>query len=163
MALTTYAEAERFWKFVDVRGPDECWPWIGKSRSAGYGSFRVGSLTDGTRRQIGAHRWVCARVHGMRPEQHALHHCDNRICVNPGHLYPGSPADNSRDAVERGRIGYTGNPGGRNPNAKLTEDDAREILRSTTKNVELARRYGVSKTQIGHIKSGKSWGHLHGA
>ena len=34
----------------------------------------------------------------------ALHHCDNRKCVNPDHLYAGTVVDNVHDAVERGRL-----------------------------------------------------------
>lgn len=33
----------------------------------------------------------------------ALHHCDNTRCINPDHLYPGTPSDNARDTRVRGR------------------------------------------------------------
>lgn len=31
----------RFWVKVDVRGPDECWPWRERLNRKGYGSFAV--------------------------------------------------------------------------------------------------------------------------
>ena len=52
----------------------------------------------------------------MRPGYYALHTCDYKSCVNPDHLYEGTPADNMQDLVLRNpdsvehlkRIGKTG-------------------------------------------------------
>ena len=38
------------------------------------------------------------------------HTCDNRICVNPKHLFVGSALDNVRDAMSKGRMVITGRP-----------------------------------------------------
>jgi len=38
-------------------------------------------------------------------EQHVLHRCDNRLCVNPDHLYLGSVRQNTKDKLDRGRAG----------------------------------------------------------
>jgi HNH endonuclease len=49
--------------------------------------------------QIRLHRLVLERKLGrpIRPGFHALHHCDNKRCVNPDHLYEGTHKDNMRD------------------------------------------------------------------
>ena len=41
---------------------------------------------------------------GIVPENMCvLHTCDNRVCINPGHLFLGTQQDNIRDRVKKGR------------------------------------------------------------
>lgn len=96
----------------------------------------------------------------MAEDEQALHHCDNKPCCNPAHIYPGTHADNMRDAAERGTTGGRPMPGEANPNAKLTADDVRAIRASTRTAAALARRFGVSRTHIGYIKQRRSWEHI---
>lgn len=73
--------AQRFWLRVWVRGPDECWPFLGALASTGYGYVRW----EG--KQKGAH--VVSFLLSVReiPPGHVLDHlCRNRWCVNPRHL-----------------------------------------------------------------------------
>lgn len=82
--------AEGFWSKVDVRGPDECWPWLACGNGHGYGSFR----------SRGAHIVAYELLVGPVPEglqlDHTCHNldlsclggetCAHRRCVNPAHL-----------------------------------------------------------------------------
>lgn len=104
---------ERFWSFV-AKG-DGCWEWTGTT-SRGYGTLRVGSLSNGTRRKILAHRYSLALALGREPVGMVLHHCDNRLCVRPDHLYEGTSSDNMRDAYDRKRIVPYDRRGERNSN-----------------------------------------------
>lgn len=92
---------QRFWSFVDRRGPDECWEWTGGRDPDGYGIF-----SDRDRHSVRAHRFVIVLVTGEQPVDKVLHHCDNPPCVNPAHLYQGSQFDNERDKLVRGHHAY---------------------------------------------------------
>ncbi len=91
---------DEFWLDVKVGLARQCWPWIGKyTSSAGYGLFR----TDGG--WLGfAHRESFRRCRGPIVDGlWVLHRCDNPPCVNPSHLFLGTPTDNVRDSMAKGR------------------------------------------------------------
>lgn len=141
-----------FWAKVDRSGgPEACWHWKGAFTARwGYGCF---GLEAGVTR--GAHKiaWVLTNgdTHGLC----VLHRCDNRACVNPGHLFLGTRQDNSDDKVAKGRMV-----------TKVTAEQVAEIKRRLASNpkrginVELAKEFGISESQISTIKKGKQWRHV---
>lgn len=92
----------RFWKYVNKT--DSCWNWVGYHYTqSGYGKL---TIRTGHRRHrdVGVHRLSWELNCGPIPiGKHVLHHCDNRSCVNPAHLYIGTPLENNRDTVNRHR------------------------------------------------------------
>lgn len=131
----------------------EClnWPF---SLSNGYGSVRIaGRLTH-------AHRYVCLIVHGEPPthEHQAAHNCGNRACVNPLHLRWADRVENAADKLIHG----THNRGERCGSTKLTEVQAREIIRLKGKKSpsDLAAEFGVSRSSIYLIHQGVNWAWL---
>jgi len=88
-------------------GPDACWLWLGSIHPDGYA---IGWFRD-LNRTTPVPRVVLAETLGrpIAPGKYACHHCDNRRCVNPAHIYEGGPASNGQDKAVRGRArnGYT--------------------------------------------------------
>lgn len=95
----------RFWAMVDCRGPDECWPWLGALDDAGYGTTKIGSRTDNSRKTILVHRAAYTIEKGpISPGMNVLHSCDFRPCCNPVHLFEGTQKNNMMDAAAKGRL-----------------------------------------------------------
>jgi DNA invertase Pin-like site-specific DNA recombinase len=90
------------------------------------------------------------------------HHCDNRPCVNPAHLFLGTAADNNADmrAKGRARSGGGGLPGELNPRAKLTAAAVREIRTLAREGFgyrRLSRRFGVGHSVMKRVLNGQDW------
>lgn len=171
---------ERLWKYVDTTG--ECWVWTGLLSDKGYGRIRV------SQSQVKpAHRLMYEITYGPIPDgMHVCHHCDNRACVRPDHLFLGTHADNMADMRAKGRSAkgsrngsYT-HPesrrwgkavpeesrlrGERNPSSKISENEVREIralyANGGISQREIAKRYGLSQAGVSVIVAGKRWAHL---
>lgn len=151
---------ERFWE--RVAKSDGCWEWTGCVHpKTGYGMGDADGVTKS------AHRMAYVLEYGAIPSGlQVLHHCDNRKCVRPSHLYAGTHADNMRDMVARGRSprplaspAWYPPRGEQNGNSRLTAGSIREIrqLLGTLTNTELGRNYGVSRNAILKIRTGQTW------
>lgn len=90
---------ERFWRLVAKAGDTDCWTWLGKKGSKGYGLAHV---ADGRQRQ--AHRVAYELVVGPIPEGLELDHlCNVRRCVNPAHLEAVTHSENQTRRYQRAR------------------------------------------------------------
>lgn len=91
-----------------------------------------------------------------------LHHCDNRPCCNPAHLWLGTRKDNIQDMLRKGRA--RPKYGIAHPRAKLNEHNVRTIRQMHAtghyNKAKLARLYGVSQTAIASILAGRAWKHV---
>jgi hypothetical protein len=150
---------ERFAKKFEVRGLSECWPWNGAQSRWGYGL-----AYNFNRRHQNAHRVMWQLENGEIPHGLCvLHSCDNRLCVNPNHLFLGTHLDNARDRDQKGRANWKSPPrfeGEKHPCAKLTDDQAKQIRVAVGKQRDMAKQFGVCQRTICKIKTNKGWNHL---
>jgi hypothetical protein len=103
-------------------GPDgNCRLFVGKnSRVASLSTTRRASLTKDYI-TVTAARAVLEALEGPpEPGQLACHRCDNKRCIEPDHLYWGSPTSNAKDRVTRGRSSKWSHP-------QFTPNDVRLI------------------------------------
>lgn len=129
-----------------------CWICSLPLNSAGYPTTAAGGKISTV------HRYVYESIHGSVPGDMVVRHkCDNKRCINPAHLEPGTLADNVRDRVERGRSAV----GIKNGRSKLTENAARVIRVLEGISVSaLSRSFGVDRKTIRQIRQGKTWKHV---
>lgn len=126
-----------------------CWEWTGSRDMEGYG--RIHGIGR-------AHRLAYERFKGeIPPGKVVMHSCDNPPCVNPDHLFVGTPADNKSDSVNKGRHAFRA----RNGRAKLTEEQVAEIRTlavpyKVTYRM-LAKRFGVGIPEINDIVNYRKW------
>lgn len=143
---------ERFWKFVDKKDEDSCWPWTG------YIEYRRGvpinaNFRDGKGIYQESSRMSWEIHNGPIPDGlWVLHHCDFRICVNPKHLFLGTNSDNIADKVSKGR--HT---------KRLTDAQAIGVFEAAKHESQsvVAKRFGISQSLVSVIVIGKQRKHLH--
>ncbi len=154
----TVHKVERFWAKADIRHFGSpfllafcCWPY----------TTRTGKHNQ----RPGGYAWKTSRNAEIPPGHQINHHCDNPPCINPWHLYAGTPRQNMRDKYDRRR-----NDTHRDPNnAKITIVEVREIRNKWDANVgtmtyaELARiialEYNTTPRVIARIGYRETWIH----
>lgn len=148
---------ERFWSYVAKGESDACWMWRGKEKR--YGKLFRKAQDGGP---ILAHRFSYELHHGPIPDgMFVCHRCDTPKCVNPAHLFLGTPQDNMDDMHAKGRARPGAARGENKPQAKLTEAKVRELrARKGQSATALSKEYGVTTRTIYQIWNREIWQHV---
>lgn len=140
-----------FWAKVNKSGhADDCWPWKGATRK-GHGVFSLrGKAYVATRIA-----WLLTK--GQYPaERYVCHRCDTPRCVNPGHLFLGTPAENSADATRKGRQARVPSPRAK---VKMPTGEALRALRKGGLTYAgIAALYGVTSDRVQKVARAEGWG-----
>ena len=128
-----------------------CWEWTACKHNTGYGQMSI------NQKPKLSHRLSWEIYVGEIPEDLCvLHQCDNRLCVNPAHLFLGTRGDNARDCKSKGRNAF----GERNGMARLTSKQVeriRDLRRQGHSSKELAEMFTVCSNHIDSIIAGRRW------
>lgn len=131
-----------------------CIIWEGSISDDGYG------IISWKNYPLRAHRVSYELYKGKIPKGFLVcHHCDEKRCVNPDHLYAGTVKDNVRDAIERGLFPKP-KKGEDSSSAKLTEDQAKEIIKRRKKGESaesISKDFNITKWTVYEIYRGRSW------
>lgn len=132
--------------FQNIEKTATCWIWKGV-KIDGYGIMFH-------KKPVKSHRFSF-EIHKGKIDKNKLicHHCDNPSCVNPEHLYQGTPKDNSQDAYSRNRMVV----GEKHHYSKLKENQVKYILDCEERGIDLANKFNVSEDTISRIRNKKSW------
>jgi hypothetical protein len=140
---------KKFWHYVTpTAAASECWLWGGMKSHWGHGI-----ISDQPRGHIRAHRFAWELFNGPIPEGLIVcHKCDVPSCVNPLHLFVGTPADNSHDMKIKGRAAK--------PQAKMTPRQV-ETIRAMAElgysRENIAAVFGLGYSAVWRIVTGRTW------
>lgn len=145
----------RFMRYVN-KSENGCWEWTGGVSRLGYARINF----KGKTRE--ANRIAYQLFKGDIPSGKCVcHNCDNRLCVNPDHLWLGTHKENMDDMFAKGR--YKVLSGETNGSSKLTESQVLEIRKLKAEGFRaqvIADQFNTSRTYVNQIVRRDVWKHI---
>ncbi len=132
-----------------------CILWTGaiKDKDHPYGILRFQGIAKG------AHVLAYELANGPVPKgMEVCHTCDVPGCIALGHLFVATHKQNMEDMVRKSRQNKA--KGIQHGRAKLSEAQVHAIRADKRDHIDVAARYGVSRTLIRLIRERKAWKHI---
>lgn len=127
---------------VHIKKDTKCWIWQGLLAGE-YGKTTLEGKT------MSAHRTSYMVFKGEVDSGLCVcHSCDNKLCINPEHLYLATSKENFAHAVERGRINFKQING---HFKKFTETQTDEMRRLKEEGFTYERLAGIFNCSIPHL------------
>jgi hypothetical protein len=137
-------DKKRFWFKVDIKGQEECWNWLGSTNGGRYGKFKCNGVWYRSNRVA----LVISSGKDIPNNLWALHKCDNSFCVNPNHLYIGTPSNNNLDRENRNRAPNAGRPKGI---SDLIISIVRDLANEGYTQNDISRKLLMSQQRVSYI------------
>lgn len=153
---------DRLWRFIEPEPNSGCWLWVGGGETRGHPFKDYGRIWV-RGRTVPAHRVSWEAHNGPIPSgMKVCHKCDTPRCVNPAHLFLGTPQDNTQDMMRKGRdtVVRESRRGERSNWNKLTTAQVLAIRADHRLQRVIAAEYDISQTAVSQIKLRKHWKHI---
>jgi len=128
-----------------------CWIWTGAKLCNGYGRVR-----DANMKPLLAHRASYEHYVGSIPAgKYVCHKCDTPSCVNPVHLFVGTPTENQQDAKQKGRA--------KKATFKLDKSKVeiiKNLLNEGVSQSKIANQFCISQSMVSNINTQKGWANV---
>lgn len=140
-----------------IKLPNECWEWQGALQGKGYG------FTIYKGKTMTAHRASYIVFKQEIPDRLQIcHHCDNKKCINPKHLFLGTGSDNMQDAMTKGRMKNVFSKGHKSTRRFLSETKVKSIKKSLLQYPaislkDIAKKHKISYDNLRSIRRGSAY------
>ena len=154
----------QFWQKLQYNLKTDCWEFPTKKKTARYGHLTVNY------KNWLAHRYAYFLEHGeILDGMYVCHKCDNPDCCNPAHLFLGTPSDNAKDCIAKGRsrpdlLGANHPKGEAHPLTNLTEEQVLQIREMGASGLytqrEIGQLFGIARPTVSGILNRRRWTHI---
>ena len=139
---------ERLERHIERLPESGCWIWMGAILKNGYGKVRDAEMNSAL-----AHRASYSHYKGnLSKDKYVCHTCDIPSCVNPNHLFLGTPTENQQDSKRKGRATKATFKLDR-----LKISEIKSYLNHGYSQKKIANLFNISQSMVSMINTKRTW------